>query len=64
MTLGPKHLLEAKLPIVMANGEKKAAIIQQALTQEPTEQIPVSIVKLISQGVVMLDKEAASGFRN
>ena len=63
MTLGLKHLQEAKLPIVMASGEKKAAIIQQALSQEPTEQIPVTIVHLISQGYIMLDKEAASGIR-
>lgn len=61
MTLGLKHLQEAKLPIVMASGEKKAAIIQQALTQKPSEQIPVTIVHLISRGYVMLDKEAASG---
>ena len=63
MTLGPKHLREAKLPIVMASGEKKAAIIQQALSQKPTEQIPVSIAQIISQGFVMLDQEAASGIR-
>ncbi len=64
MTLGLRHLQEAKLPIVMASGEKKAAIIQQALSQEPTEQIPVTIAHLISQGYVMLDKEAASGTRS
>ncbi len=59
LTLGLKHLQEAKLPIVMANGEKKAAIIKKAFTQQPTEQIPVSIVHLIQQGFVMLDQEAA-----
>jgi len=64
MTLGLRHLQEAKLPIVMASGEKKATIIQQALSQEPTEQIPVTNVHLISQGYVMLDKEAASVTRS
>ena len=63
MTLGLKHLQEAKLPIVMASGEKKAAIIGKAFSQKPTEQIPVTIVHLISQGYIMLDKEAASGIR-
>ena len=63
MTLGPKHLREAKLPIVMANGEKKAAIMSKAFSEKPTEQIPVTIVQLIKQGFVMLDKEAASGIR-
>ena len=63
MTLGLKHLQEAKLPIVMANGEKKAAIMGKAVSQKPTELIPVTIVHLISQGYIMLDKEAASGIR-
>lgn len=58
MTLGLKHLQEARLPIVMANGEKKAAIMGRAFSQHPTEQIPVTIVQLIKQGFVMLDGEA------
>ena len=59
MTLGLKHLQEAKLPIVMANGEKKAVIIGKAFSHKPTEQIPVTIVQLIEQGFVMLDEQAA-----
>ena len=61
MTLGLKHLQDAKLPIVMANGEKKAAIMAKAFDQQPTEQIPVTIVQLIKQGFVMVDEEAALG---
>lgn len=60
ITLGLRHLREAKLPIVMASGEKKAAIIAQGLTQAPAENIPVSIAQLIPQGYVMLDEAAAS----
>jgi glucosamine-6-phosphate isomerase len=60
ITLGLRHLREAKLPIVMASGEKKATIIAKGLTQPPTEEIPVSIAQLIPQGYVMLDAEAAS----
>jgi glucosamine-6-phosphate isomerase len=59
MTLGLKHLQEAKLPIVMANGETKAAIIGKAFSQTPTEQLPVTIVQQIKQGYVMLDEAAA-----
>ncbi len=58
MTLGLKHLQEAKLPIVMANGEKKAAIMGKAFSEKPTEKIPVTIVQMIKQGFVMLDREA------
>ena len=64
MTLGLKHLQEAKLPIVMANGEKKASIMRKAFSQKLTEQIPVTIVQLIEQGFVMLDSEAALGLRH
>ena len=58
ITLGLRHLREAKLPIIMASGDKKAAIISRGLTQPPTENIPVSIAQLIDQGYVMLDEEA------
>ncbi len=59
ITLGLRHLREAKLPIVMASGEKKAAIIARGLTNTPAEDIPVSIAQLIPHGYVMLDEEAA-----
>jgi glucosamine-6-phosphate isomerase len=60
LTLGLCHLQEAKLPIVMASGEKKAAIFQKAFTEpQPTEDIPLTICQIIEQGYVMLDKEAA-----
>jgi glucosamine-6-phosphate isomerase len=59
ITLGLRHLSEAKLPIVMASGDKKAYILSKGLNHPPTEEIPVSIAQLIPQGYVMLDKEAA-----
>jgi glucosamine-6-phosphate deaminase len=60
ITLGLQHLKEAKLPIIMANGEKKAAIIAKALSITPTEQLPASIVQKIPQAFVMLDQQAAN----
>ena len=59
MTLGLQHLKDAKLPIIMANGAKKNAIMKKALNNPPTENIPVTIVQLIEQGFVMMDEEAA-----
>jgi glucosamine-6-phosphate isomerase len=60
ITLGLKHLQESRLPIIMASGEKKAPVIAKALSlNTPTEEIPVSISKLIPQGYIMLDKDAA-----
>jgi glucosamine-6-phosphate isomerase len=60
ITLGLNHLREAKLPIVMANGTKKAAIIAKGLQGIATEEIPLSVVHLIPQVYLMLDQEAAS----
>jgi glucosamine-6-phosphate isomerase len=59
ITLGLNHLRQAKLPIVMANGSRKAAILAKAIKGEATEQIPVSIVHRIPQAWIMLDQEAA-----
>lgn len=60
ITLGLKHFREARLPILMANGQKKAAIIKKALSSPASETLPASIIHLIDHGFVMLD-EAAGG---
>ncbi len=59
ITLGLKHLREAKLPIVMASGVEKTAIMAKGLSVKPSEEIPVSIVQMISQGYIMMDEAAA-----
>ena len=59
ITLGLRHLQEAKLPILIANGLRKGAVINVALTEEITEQFPASIFQKIDHSVVMLDLEAA-----
>ncbi len=64
ITLGLKHLREARVPIVMASGEKKAAIMAKGLTIKPSEEVPVSIVQMIPQAYVMLDEAAASVWAN
>jgi glucosamine-6-phosphate isomerase len=60
ITLGLNHLRQAKLPIIMASGSRKAAILSTALKGKATEQIPVSVAHLIPQVYVMLDQEAAT----
>lgn len=60
ITLGLQNFREAKLPILMANGLKKASVIQKVLTHSVTENIPATIVQTIPQALVMIDKEAAS----
>jgi glucosamine-6-phosphate deaminase len=59
ITLGLGHLQEAKLPILIANGNRKAKVIQKALNGDVTEQLPASIFQKLKNGLVMLDEEAA-----
>ncbi|HTN06090.1 glucosamine-6-phosphate deaminase [Agriterribacter sp.] len=59
ITLGLKHLLESKKVLLLANGNKKAAIIQKALEGEITNALPASIIRQHSNSIVMIDEEAA-----
>jgi len=58
ITLGLKHFREAKLPILMANGEKKTSIVQKTLSSTAVETLPASVIHLMDHGFVMLDKTA------
>jgi len=60
ITLGLKHFRDAKLPILVANGEKKASIVSKILTSSPSESLPASVIQLTDQGIVMLDEAANS----
>ncbi len=59
LTLGLRHLRESHLPILMANGQKKASIVQKALTLRPSTKIPASVIQKIPNALVLLDDEAA-----
>ncbi len=61
ITLGLKHLQEAKIPVLIASGIKKAGIIKQALEGEVTTNIPASIFQTLQQAVVFLDEDSAQG---
>lgn len=60
ITLGLKHLLESKTVIMMANGLKKAEVMQRALEGEITMSMPASIIRTHSNSKIMIDEEAAS----
>lgn len=59
ITLGLKHFMEAKKAIVIASGEKKAAIIQKTVEGPVTNEVPASIVQRHRNGRVIIDKQAA-----
>jgi glucosamine-6-phosphate deaminase len=58
ITLGLQHFSEAKLPILIANGLKKSAVIYDTLTNEVTEALPASIVQIVEHCLVLLDRDA------
>lgn len=58
ITLGLADFAEAGLPILMANGSKKAAIIERLLLEEQNEQLPASILHGLSHALLMVDQEA------
>lgn len=60
ITLGLKHIMNAKTVIVIANGEKKAEIIKKIIEGDVTESIPGSILQRHSNCYFFLDREAAS----
>jgi glucosamine-6-phosphate deaminase len=60
ITLGLAHLKEAKLPILMANGVKKAKIIQKTIKEPVSVAIPSSIFQTLLSGLILLDQESAS----
>lgn len=61
LTVGLRYVQETQLPILIANGTKKAAIIKQALQGTITTEVPGSIFQQIPNGHVLLDEAAASG---
>lgn len=60
ITLGLKNFSEATMPILMASGQKKAAIIHQALQGPVNPGVPASILQRLTNAYVILDKAAAS----
>jgi glucosamine-6-phosphate isomerase len=59
ITLGLRHLQEAKQVILVANGEKKANILKQVFESEISEKLPATILKKHHNSVVILDEGAA-----
>jgi glucosamine-6-phosphate deaminase len=60
ITLGLKHITEAKTTIVIAGGEKKSQIIQKIIEGTVTEQVPGSIMQTLNHGLVIVDEGAGS----
>lgn len=64
ITLGLAHLMAAKKVLLMANGTKKAAVIQKAVEEPVSNAFPASILQQHPQGVFLVDEAAASSLKN
>lgn len=60
ITLGLKHLQQSKKVLLLANGAKKAGVIQKTVEGRVGNDFPASIMQTLDQGFVMVDEEAAS----
>ena len=58
LTVGLRHFSEARLPIAIMSGAKKANIVKKIMRSRPTEDIPATIVHTMKQGYLMVDEEA------
>ena len=60
LTLGLATLLEAKHLFLVANGKKKAAIVQKIVREAPSEALPATLLKNHPGFRMYLDAEAAA----
>ncbi|QHV97267.1 6-phosphogluconolactonase [Spirosoma endbachense] len=60
ITIGLRHLAEARNVVLLVSGEKKAPMLRQALTGPITEQIPASIIQTRPNARVLVDEAAGS----
>jgi galactosamine-6-phosphate isomerase len=60
ITLGLRHLMNSKKVFLLANGERKAAVIQKAVEGEINNQFPASIMQQHENGHILVDETAAS----
>jgi glucosamine-6-phosphate isomerase len=60
ITVGMAQAMKAGTLLLLANGKNKASIMQLAIEGEVTNKVPASFIQQHTNGVVMLDREAAS----
>ena len=64
ITLGLRHLAEAKEVILLVSGEKKASMLRDALKGPVSKQVPASIMQTHANGQVWIDEAAGSLLAN
>jgi len=63
ITMGLGTIFDAHRLVLLASGKKKAAVLARALTEDPSPNIPASVIRLHPNATVIADEEAASAYR-
>ena len=59
-TMGIKDIMDAKIILILANGEKKADAVRRMVKGEVTEEVPASILQRHPKCILITDGEAAA----
>ncbi|GLC82808.1 glucosamine-6-phosphate deaminase [Lacrimispora brassicae] len=60
ITLGIRHMFEAKKVVLQVGGRAKRDIVEKMYRSRPGNEIPATVLKLLPNGMVILDQDAAS----
>ena len=60
ITLGIRHMFDCRRTVLQISGRHKAEITEKLLRTAPTEEIPATVLKLLPNGTVVLDRDAAA----
>ena len=60
ITLGVHHIFDAKRVILQVGGAHKAEIVERFVRTAPTEDFPATVLKLVEDGVLVVDRDAAA----
>jgi len=60
ITLGFNHILASKSLLLIANGQKKAAIIKKTVEDNISNAVPATLLRLHTNSIIRIDWEAAS----
>lgn len=64
ITMGIKNIMYSKKIILIASGKSKANVINKAINDEITEELPASILQLHPDLTLVIDEDAASMIEN
>lgn len=60
ITLGVRHLFACGQVVLQVGGSHKAEIMERVFRSAPSEDIPATVLKLVTHGVVVTDRDAAA----